>query len=287
MLLRSPLARTPSGHDPRRGLERLRDATSCYVVHQAGSGIVARALRGGGTGTPAELVDRAALEYYTSKPLSAHYYIGLGGRIWSLTHEAARVSHVGVGPAERAAYLSGAWARGERPEGRRVREVAPAVVAAWRASWPRYRSPQHLFSPRSVNDCSVASEMAPAGSYVGGQWERIPGVVPWLRTRHTMPQHLAVAALAVDLAKRHSWPDGWHRDPRGGPRSPRVLGHEDVDLFGRADRFGGWDPGALREPPRWDWELVHGAIAGLLAGGALADFVLRAIGLRRRRGLVG
>lgn len=281
MSLRSPLARTPAGHDPRRGLARIRQATARYVVHQTGSGIVSKALRAERRGTAAEAVDAAAIAYYTSRPLSVHYFIGLDGRIWLLTHEAVRVPHVGVGAAERSAYRTGAWLRGARPRARRVRAIAPAAIAAWRSHWPRYRSPVHLYPATSINDCSIGSEMAPAGYYAAGGWRALPGVLPWLGGRHTLAQHLAVAALAVDIAARHSWPDGWQHDALGGPRSPYVLGHEDVDLFGRADDGGGWDPGALRAEPRFDWQLVHGAIVGLLAGGQLADFVCRALGIRR------
>lgn len=279
---RSSIARTPPGHDPRRGLERLRDRTVRYVVHQSGAGIVDRAVKRPRPSdlTPAQAVDIAAIDYYASKRISAHYYIALDGSIWLLTHESVRVPHVGVSAEERRAYLDGHWARG-RGAGR-MHAISPRSVELWRESWPRYASPQHLHPTPSINDVSVGSEMAPAGYYVDGAWRPLPGVVPWLATRHTLQQHLAVALLAVDLAGRHRWPLGWHHDERGGPRTPFVLGHEDVDLYGRSDTGGGWDPGALRADPRWDWELVHGAIVGLLQGGRLARFILRAL-----RGLGG
>ena len=282
----SPHARTPPGHDPRRGLDRLRETTSCYIVHQTGSGIVARALAGwdGIRGSAAEAVDRKALGYYTARRISAHYYIGLDGRIWTLTHEAVEAPHVGVSKAERRAYLSGSWALGERPIGRGFRGISPAAVGAWRAAWPRYRSPQHLLPSVRVTECSIGSEMAPAGYHERGRWRPLPGVVTWLGTRHTLRQHLAVALLATDIARRYDWPLGWQHDPLGGPRSPYLLGHEDVDLFGRANLGGGWDPGALRASPRWDWDLVRGAASGILQGTRLAKFILDALGGGRQNG---
>lgn len=263
--MRSNYSRVPSGHSPDRGLAQ-REATTTYVVHQTGSGIVTRAVSGLAGRVGSELcaaVDSVVLDYYTSRASSAHYYIGLDGRIWQLTDELSRVGHVGVTSAERRAYLTGAWARGEVPEVDSVRAVSPRTETLWRSSWPRYDSPQHLFGERSVNDCSIGSKMAPAGIHREA-WTPLPGVTTWRDTRHTRAQHLAVAVLAVDIAARYGWPPDWHLDPRGGPRTPYLVGHEDVDLFGCADYGGGWDPGALRVEPRWDWSLVRWAIGELL-----------------------
>jgi N-acetyl-anhydromuramyl-L-alanine amidase AmpD len=259
----SPLAEVPAGHDALRGrkLPAIDRVIERYVVHMTGSTIVGKAVAAGKDPI------RRCLDYYCGKPTgSSHYLIDFAGHIHALTDERIRIGHVGVTAAERAAYLDGSWARGAVPKAPDVEPISPAAVDAWHAAWPHYHSPQHLFGPKSVNDCSVASEMPPAGYHVKGIWRPLPGMELWPGTRHTLEQHLAVAELAVDLAHRHRWPSTWTVDPKGGPRTPRVLGHEDVDLFGRADAGGGWDPGALRRSPRWDWKAVSMAIAMLRAG---------------------
>jgi hypothetical protein len=262
----SPLAKTPPGHEPLRRpvTERARSITR-FVVHMTGSSIVSKAVRRG-----TKPVD-ACLDYYCANKTSSHYLIDLDGTIYALTDERIRVGHVGVYADERRCYLDGSWAQGALPkESPDVKVISREAVAQWHQAWPAYESPQHLFSTRSINDCSVASEMPPAGYYVGGIWRQLPGVELWGGTRHTVEQHVAVAQLALDLATRHAWPAHWLRDQHGGPRTPWVLGHEDVDLFGRADAGGGWDPGALRSRARWDWWAVYCAI-GILRVGATRD----------------
>jgi hypothetical protein len=70
--------------------------------------------------------------------------------------------------------------------------------------------------------------------------------------RFTKAQHEAVARLACDVATRNGWPltERWWR-------TPRLLGHEDLSPISRHDSRGGWDPGALREKPFFDWEYVY------------------------------
>lgn len=43
-------------------------------------------------------------------------------------------------------------------------------------------------------------------------------------------------------------------------KTGRLLGHEDVDAYGRWQKSGGWDPGGLRMLPRFDWARVYGAL---------------------------
>jgi hypothetical protein len=43
---------------------------------------------------------------------------------------------------------------------------------------------------------------------------------------------------------------------------PRLVGHEDVHPLRRWDVYGGWDPGALREKPRFHWDQVTPFLRG-------------------------
>jgi N-acetyl-anhydromuramyl-L-alanine amidase AmpD len=258
----SPLATVPANHNPARKDHRVRTQVHSYVVHMTGSSIVSKAIKKGVS--PIE----ECLRYYCGKRTSSHYLIGYDGQIYALTNEALRVGHVGVYAPERAAYLDGGWKRDAvvHSQGEKLGPLSAETVFQWGRSWPHYESPQHLFPGRSVNDVSIASEMPPVGYYRKGHWHVLPGMRRWAFTRHTKEQHYAVARLAADIAQRYDWPDNWLEDPKGGPRSPRLLGHEDVDLFGRSDRGGGWDPGYLRIEPRWDWPLVYRAIRAILRG---------------------
>ena len=246
----SPLAEQVSDtNDHRNARERREDENvDVFVVHMTGASIVKDAVEQGAE--PFEY----CLNYYTGKDASVHYLLGYDGRLFQMTDEHLRVGHVGVYAAERAAYLSGAWAEGETVQvgNKELGPISEHAVAHWRENWPAYNSPQHLFRTRYVNNVSVGVEMPPCGYYKNGSWEPFPHVNRHKNTRHTVEQHIGVAALACDIAERWGWPDRWWEDPEGGPRSPHLVGHEDVDLFGRSDRGGGWDPGYLRDSPRWD-----------------------------------
>jgi N-acetyl-anhydromuramyl-L-alanine amidase AmpD len=77
--------------------------------------------------------------------------------------------------------------------------------------------------------------------------------------RFTKAQHDAVVALACDVAARKGWDDP--DDHARWWRTPRLLGHEDLTPLSRHDKSGGWDPGALRPAPYFDWQYVLEAIA--------------------------
>jgi hypothetical protein len=88
----------------------------------------------------------------------------------------------------------------------------------------------------------------------------------------TSVQHETIARLVWDIAQRHGWPrhEPWWR-------STRLLGHEDITPLSRSlpDRNGGWDPGALREKPYWDWNVVCAYLERLQGGNiATAGFRL-------------
>jgi hypothetical protein len=208
------------------------------ALHTSGRGITKRAKR---LGVPAISL---ALRWYRDYDQSGvHYVIDHDGTIYQMLEDHVRGAHIGISRSERRAYLSGAW----------IREVAEKAsvssVVAWQTRWPRIPSPQHLYPTRSPNGCYVGVEMLPLSPEdVGpdGLW-------------FTKAQHESAGALARDIAIRHSWPIGWER-------SPRLVGHEDIDAYARWDKGGGWDPGAMRANPRWDWDLVMARIALGFAG---------------------
>jgi len=252
LAIEAPLRLVPDDFDPTKRRGKARSRVRQYVVHMTGSGIVSKAIKAGRD------VVSECLRYYAGNPTSSHYLIGYDGTIYWLTSELIRVGHVGVEASERRAYHSGAWARGIAVQTSRGLEgpVSTGAVDQWRRAWPGRESPMDLVldGAGSINDLSVASEMPPAGvPRGGGRFDPLPGLELHAGTRHTRAQHEAVARLAADLAYRWAWPDDWR-----SRSSARVLGHEDVDLYGRADGVGGWDPGALRPTPRWNWGLALG-----------------------------
>lgn len=208
------------------------------AVHCTGRGIVERARRRGED--PLE----HALAYYQAASCSCHYLIGYDGVIIQITADDRRVPHIGVSSAEHSAYLSGAWAA----------KLPATGVKRWRSRWALrgYKSPQHLFPGPTPNGVYVGAELLPlVPARTDGLW-------------YSDEQHQAVARLALDLAARH----GFEVDLRlAAAELPlpcsRLLGHEDLDAFGRWDknRSGqGWDPGALRDRPRFLWDSVRRAI---------------------------
>lgn len=66
----------------------------------------------------------------------------------------------------------------------------------------------------------------------------------------TFAQYSAGGALIKDICFRHAIPllKGF------------ILGHEDIDPWGRGTPSGGWDPGAHRKVPRFSWEEMLGQI---------------------------
>lgn len=220
MISCSPLARQIDHQRDVR--DRTRPVFGC-VVHTTGRTIVQRALRAG-----ADPLDFATGYYADPAHNAAHYVVGWSGQIIQIADERERMAHVGIA-AQRQLYLSGEW----------VKHLPAALVARWRARWPGVKSPAHLFPGRSANDAYVGIEMLPL----------VPGTdyVPLGdRLWYTAMQHESVRGLVRDIAGR------WGFELAGG----RLVGHEDVNPITRHNRGGGWDPGALRESPRFDWSWI-------------------------------
>jgi hypothetical protein len=194
------------------------------VLHCTGSGIVTKALKVGAD--PLEY----AVQYYM-KPDSyfAHYVIDFDGTIAQIADEHEKAMHVGFAPAERQAFLSGAWES----------KLSSGYVAAWKARWPGVKSPAHMFPGPSPNNVYVGMEMLCWQEGCGGS----PRGVGML---YTSEQHRAAAALCNDIGNRWGLPPSWRS-------SPRMVCHEDVNPLTRTARGQGWDPGVVRRNPSFDW----------------------------------
>jgi hypothetical protein len=265
----SPLAVIDGYKNDRRKTRqrRKKERVTCLVVHMTGGTIVSKAIAAGLD--PYE----KCLSYYTTKDTSSHYLLGYDGMLFQMTDEHLRVGHVGVHSDEMKAYRDGRWARGKSAKGSKkegnLKAPTKKTVELWKESWPQYAHPQMIakfHGQNSINNCSVGVEMPPCGYHVKGKWTSLydlglsdykpmrPGL------RHTTAQHVGIALLACDIAERWGWPDGWWNDPKGGPRTPYLPGHEDVDLYGRSNKYGGWDPGALKTNHWWSWDFVTNVI---------------------------
>ena len=75
--------------------------------------------------------------------------------------------------------------------------------------------------------------------------------------KFTKAQHDTAAFLAVDIAERKGWPDGWWLTPRLGA-------HEFFTPISRHNTGGGWDPGITRAKPFFDFDYVQSVIEDLL-----------------------
>jgi hypothetical protein len=210
------------------------------VLHTTGSGLAKLWKK---RGKPGDLLEFATAFYANPENYAPHYLIGHDGTIVQIANEKEKMPHVGTrgpkGENRREQYLSGEWKS----------LVSPVALNEWQLRWvdgaidgKSYKSPFHLFPGASVNNVYVGVENIP----VTGT-DAIPAGP---RLRFTMAQHDANIRLAVDIAIRNHFPKGW-------ARSPRLVGHEDVGFIDRHDKGGGWDCGALRARPYFDFNFVR------------------------------
>lgn len=212
---------------PRKRRWRKMRPVYGVCVHTTGRGLVKAAIAS--DRTPMDM----AVNYY-SRTAGPHFVIDYSGNIAQIQDDCLRGAHIGVSRSERRLYLSNAWRR----------DFPDAAVLRWRSKWPMAKSPQHLFPGKRPNDNYIGVELIPlmvSAANMLGMW-------------FTDEQHEAVALLCKDIAIRHRFPRGWQY-------TSRLVGHEDVDAYGRWDKSGnGWDPGALRDIPRLDWASIRAII---------------------------
>lgn len=225
--------------------------------HTTGSGIAERARKAGHTLSSAELLAltvsyyQGAMDRYErlkgidtpeataerSKLGWPSAVIGLEGEIVQLLTDDVVAHHIGVSAAHRAAYLNGTW----------TKTIPAAVVDRWRAAWPAYPSPAHLYPGASANSYYFGVELCPTTHTIyqpAGTGQRF-----------TARQYDSLARLGVDLARRHGWPHSWWT-------SARFAGHGEVAILDRMDAGGEWDPGWIRVgAPYFDKAAVQALIA--------------------------
>lgn len=102
------------------------------------------------------------------------------------------------------------------------------------------------FDEKSPNDNSISIEFI--------QWQPEEVLTNRRRDRNyklTVAQYISGSLLLRDIVQRHSL---YH--PLGSA-STAIIGHEDVDPWGRGKpKTGGWDPGGARPKPRFSWKAM-------------------------------
>ena len=219
---------------PLRALTARQSALYGVAVHCTGSGIAHAALAAG-RGT----ADEVMAVYGNPANYCPAYVVDLDGAILQIADESGHANHVGFDAGDRQTFLSGAW------EDR----LSADFVARWKARWPVFRSPAHLFPGTSPNDVYLGVELV---VWLPG----CPGEPPAPGENHTAAQYAALGALCADVAHRKWLPDDWAK-----PGSPRLVTHEDLNPLERTNSGGGWDPGVLRAGPTFDWGKLLTALA--------------------------
>lgn len=192
------------------------------MIHTSGRGVLAKAKEWGVSPL------KAAERVYTRKGASfAHYIVGQDGTIIQTADEIEMAWHAGMPAKQRQLYLSGAWET----------MVSARVVARWKAKWKGVASPVHLYPTKSANACYIGIEF-----------------IPDTQALFSPQQYDKGGALVCDIATRHGFMNALLE---GKFPSPRLVGHEDVEALERWDKNGGWDPGALREVPKFDWAKIY------------------------------
>jgi hypothetical protein len=203
------------------------------LFHTTGSGITAKAVAK--KQTPIQV----ALSVYKAMQAGSEgypwggptYVMDHDGQLYQIANEATQTNHCGA--PHRTEYLDGSW----------LKLASKEMVAKWHTYWaPQYKNPYALFPSKTPNADYIGVEMIPCGDGFGKPMAA--------GLKFTKAQHDAAILLAQDVAKRNSFPAGW-------ARSPRLLGHEDVQPIDRDDKEGGWDPGFLRLYPYFNFEYVR------------------------------
>lgn len=192
------------------------------MFHTAGRGVLKRAKEWGVSPL------KAAERIYTRKGASfAHYILSQDGTLLQSADEIEMAWHAGLPAKQRQLYVSGKWKT----------QVAPKTLARWEKKWKGFKSPSHLYPTKSPN-----------AAYIGVEF------LPDENAEFSAAQYAMGAALALDIAERHGFTDEMLE---GKFPTPRLVGHEDIEPLERWNKHGGWDPGALRETPKFHWPRIY------------------------------
>ena len=211
-------------------------ALGAIVVHTTGGGPAARSVKGGYS-KPA--VEYALNHYLTGKEGYAHYVIDFNGTIYATASENRQAAHTTWGGAGGRAYFK-----------------------TWRApGW--WTSVWNPLGVRSPIDLLTAGATYPNQRTIGVELVMLPGY------GYTDEQYRSLARLIVDVSQRQGL-------AISAAPSRTLLGHEDFcpypyqGLGGRENAGGGWDPGAHRDKPYFDWRRVWTEIQGVAPGFGIA-----------------
>lgn len=197
-------------------------ALGAIVVHTTGGGPAARSIKSGYKKPAVEY----ALDYYlTGGGGFAHYVIDLNGTIYATASENRQAWHTTWSGVKGRAYFK-TW-------------KAPTW---WTSVW-------NPLGARSPVDLLSAGSTYPNQRTIGVELIMLPGYA------YTDDQYRSLARLIVDVARRNAL-------AITSAPSKSLLGHEDFcpypykGLGGRENAGGGWDPGAHRDKPYFDWSRV-------------------------------
>lgn len=219
-----------------RGLRASRAARTgalgAIVVHTTGGGPAARSIK---SGYKKPAVEYALDHYLTGKEGYAHYVIDFNGTIYATASENRQAAHTTWGGAG-----------------------GPAYFKTWKApSW--WTSVWNPLGARSPIDLLSSGATYPNQRTIGVELVMLPGYA------YTDDQYRSLARLIVDVSRRNGL-------AISAAPSTSLLGHEDFcpypykGLGGRENAGGGWDPGAHRDKPYFDWRRVWTEIQGVAPG---------------------
>jgi len=220
---------------PKPWRRKLKPFGLCF--HTSGRTIVERAVKKGVP--PIEL----ALKHYR-RTGAAHFVVDHDGTIYQLLDTEIRGAHIGLG-AWRGRYLNGSWRKHMKLKG------LHAPLAMWDKRWPGLKSPQHMFPGKTPN-----------GAYLGAEF--LPLLEPQADGTWFSDAQYAAGRGLLDALFPEAFEDFSLNGLAMACTTPattgraRAPGHEDLTPHSRWKRRGGWDPGALRAFPRWNWAKVLG-----------------------------
>lgn len=218
------------------------------VVHMCGRDILRKALRK--KQDPLERV----LNHFKGTG-GVHAMIWHDGSIHQFLPWDIQGAHAGVSRKEKRLYRSGAW------ENLVVRDT----LKRWLFKHPGIDNPLDLTGGESPNLSTHGIELAPLlVARPNGEW-------------YTDAQYEALAELLAFLRARSDV-------------EYFQIGHEDTNPLRRWYRKdqkvkypGGWDPGALKEKPRFRWENIPEIIPGNASNADATDRIAFAVGCFLRR----